>query len=205
MKKLAVLASGNGTNLQAIIDAIESGKLNAEIVLVISDRRNAYALERAKSHGIKAVYSPRTSQNRETYFQELVELISDANPDLIVMAGFMKILPDDFILKFEGRMINIHPSLLPCFGGKGYYGSKVHEAVIESGARITGCTVHVVSTEVDGGPIIEQRMLEVDDADTPESLAQKIHPIEHEALVYSVSLMLSGKYSIEGKRVMRKS
>ena len=203
MKKLAVLASGNGTNLQAIINAIETGRLNARIALVISDRREAYALRRAEKHGIKAVCRPRTADNRETYFQEILELLESNAPDLIVLAGFMKILPDDFIDSFENMIINIHPSLLPCFGGKGFYGNKVHRSVLESGARITGCTVHFASTEIDGGPIIEQRTMEVRDNDTPETLAERIHPVEHEALVDAISLILSGNYSIAGKRVAR--
>ena len=205
MKKLAFLASGNGTNLQAVIDAVESGILQAEISIVISDRVNAYALTRARNHGINAVEFPRTAKNRGTYFDTIAKLIEDSSADLIVLGGFMKILPDEFIRKFENMIINIHPSLLPCFGGKGFYGSKVHEAVLESGARISGCTVHFTSAEVDGGPILEQRTVQVADDDTPESLADRIHPVEHEALVYSVGLVLDGNYEIKGKRVIRKS
>lgn len=205
MKKLAVLASGNGTNLQAVIDAIENGRIHAGICMVLSDRKDAYALSRARKHGIRTECRQRTQENRDSYFTEILGLLVSVDPDLIVLAGFMKILPDSFIKRFENRIINIHPSLLPCFGGKGYYGNKVHETVIESGARITGCTVHFVSTEVDGGPIIEQRALEVNDDDTPESLAERIHPLEHEALVDAIALIISGKYSIEGKRVARKS
>ncbi len=205
MKRLAVLASGNGTNLQAIIDAIESGRLNAGIAVVISDKRDAYALKRAEKHGIKAICMSRTAENRETYFHDIIEILNSNAPDLIVLAGFMKILPDSFIERFENRIINIHPSLLPCFGGKGFYGNRVHKAVIGSGARVTGCTVHFASTEIDGGPIIEQRTLEVRDNDTPETLAERIHPVEHEALVDAIGLILSGKYSISGKRVARQS
>lgn len=205
MKRVAVLASGNGTNLQAIIDAIESGRLRAEIGIVLSDKRDAYALTRARNHGLNAVFFPRTKENRDTYFKEVMELILKAEIDLIVLAGFMKILPDDFIHKFKNKIINIHPSLLPCFGGVGFYGRKVHEEVIRSGSRISGCTVHFTSTEVDGGPIIEQRTVLVLDDDTPETLAERIHPIEHEALVYSIALILSGSFEIKGKRVIRKN
>lgn len=204
MRRIAVLASGNGTNLQAIIDAIESGRLNANISLVLSDKKDAYAITRAREHGIDCRVLVRNAENRETYFRELMSTVEKSSPDIIVLAGFMKILPDFFIKNYENRIINIHPSLLPCFGGKGLYGMKVHQAVLNSGARITGCTVHFASPEVDGGPIIEQRTLAVLDDDTPETLAERIHTVEHGALVDAIALILSGKYLIEGKRVIRR-
>lgn len=205
MKRLAILASGNGTNLQAIIDAVESGRLEAQIALVLSDRSNAYALSRAERHGIMPQLLVRTEKNKAEYFRLLLESVEKANVDLIVLAGFMKILPAFFIEKYENRIINIHPSLLPAFGGRGLYGSKVHRAVMESGARITGCTVHFASHDVDGGPIIEQMCMEVRDIDTEETIAERIHEIEHVALVKALSLVLSGNYEIRGKRVIRKA
>lgn len=203
MKRLAVLVSGNGTNLQAIMDAVESGRIVAAISAVISDRKDAYAITRARNHGIPVHVRIRTKENRDTYFQGLMDALEEASPDIVVLAGFMKILPDSFVDTFRNRMINVHPSLLPCFGGKGMYGSRVHEAVIESGSRFTGCTVHFVSSEVDGGPIIEQRIMEVKDDDTSETLAARLHPLEHEAMISAISLLLSGKYRIAGKRVIR--
>lgn len=204
MKKILVLASGNGTNLQAVIDAIDSGSIKAEICEVISDREDAYALIRARNHGIEGRAIVRTEENREGYFDALLKEMSLKDPDLIVLAGFMKILPDFIINEFRNRIINIHPSLLPCFGGKGLYGMKVHRAVIDSGARVTGCTVHFASNDVDGGPIIEQRTMDIFDTDTAESLAERIHQIEHPALVTSISLVLEDNYRIEGKRVIFK-
>ncbi len=203
MKRIAVLASGNGTNLQAVIDAIESGGLQAKIVLVLSDKKGAYALKRAESHGLKAVALEKTPENRERYFNLLLSEIEEASPDFIVLAGFMKILPELLLERFENRIINIHPSLLPSFGGMGLYGARVHKAVLESGARVTGCTVHFVSADVDGGPIIEQRTMEVKDTDNTESLSERIHSIEHPALVSAIALLVSGNYSIQGKRVIR--
>lgn len=203
MKRMAVLASGNGTNLQAIIDAVAAGKILGEVGLVISDRKSAYALVRAEQSGIPRIAMPRTRENRESYFTGIKDAIESAGCDFIVLAGFMKILPDDFVEHFRNRIINIHPALLPSFGGRGYYGRHVHEAVLESGARITGCTVHFVSSEVDGGPIIEQISMPVMDNDTPDTLAERIHGIEHEALVFAASLLMSGNYRIEGRRVIR--
>lgn len=201
MKKLVVLVSGNGTNLQAIIDAVESGKIDASVSAVIADR-DCYALKRAEKHRIRGVLMKRTPENREHYFEDLLKAMEAEEPDLVVYAGFMKILPPFIVERFPLKMINIHPALLPCFGGKGFYGRHVHEAVLESGARISGCSVHFVTEEVDGGPIIVQKAVEVSDEDTPDSLANKIHVIEHEALVEAVRKIISGKYEIRGKRVI---
>lgn len=201
MKKLIVLVSGNGTNLQAIIDAIEYGRIDASISAVIADRE-CFALERAEKHKIRTFLLKRTPENKEHYFHDLMKLMEDENPDLIVHAGFMKILPPFIVEKFPMKMINIHPALLPCFGGKGFYGMHVHEAVINSGARISGCSVHFVTEDVDGGPIIIQKTIEIADDDTPESLAEKIHVLEHKAVVEAVEKILTGNYKIEGKRVV---
>ena len=133
-KRVVVLASGEGTNFQALIDGVESGKIDGTIVALVSDRKKCGALDRARRNSIKAISLPRTESNRENYFHELFGTINDLQPDLIVLAGFMKIFPDWFVAKFPLKMINTHPSLLPCFGGPGFYGHHVHEKVIESGA-----------------------------------------------------------------------
>ena len=202
-KRIVVLASGEGTNFQALIDAVSEGKLNGILVALVSDRKDCGALERALRNGIKAISFPRVPSDRERYVKELLAIIEGLKPDIIVMAGFMKILPDWFILKFPMKIVNTHPSLLPCFGGPGFYGHHVHEKVIESGARISGCTAHFVIPDVDAGPIILQRAVKVEDSDTPESLAGKVKEVEHEALVEAVSLVLQGNYRISGKRVLR--
>lgn len=202
-KRLLVLASGEGTNFQAIIDAVSAGRLDARIVGLISDRRECGALKRAEKSRIEAISLPRTERNRDRYFRDLLELIRSRNPDLIVLAGFMKILPTWLVEEFPFRIVNTHPSLLPCFGGPGFYGNKVHEKVMESGARISGCTVHFVTPDVDAGPIILQEAVEVQDDDTAETLSGRIKEREHDALVRAIRIILSGNYEIDGKRVRR--
>ena len=201
-KRIVVLASGEGTNFQALIDAVAGGKLSGTLVALVSDRKECGALERARRNGIKAISFPRTQSNRGNYFKEFLAIIEGLKPDLIVLAGFMKIFPDWFILKFPMKIINTHPALLPCFGGTGFYGHHVHEKVIESGARISGCTAHFVIPDVDAGPIILQRSVKVEDSDTPESLSERVKEVEHEALVEAVSIVLQGNYRISGKRVL---
>ena len=201
--KIGVLVSGRGTNLQAIIDAIENGDLRAEIAVVVSNKKNAYALQRAKNHGIKAVYlPPKKGEKREDYDKRLAEILHENGVALVVLAGFLRILSPWFVHEFEGRIINIHPSLLPSFAG--LYGENVHRAVIEYGCKVTGCTVHFVDEEVDHGPIIVQKCVEVSDDDTPESLAQKVLEKEHEALVEAIKLIAEDKIKVVGRRVIRK-
>lgn len=201
-KRIVVLASGAGTNFQAIIDAVGAGKINGTIEALISDRKSCGALERARKNTIKAISLPRTDNNRESYFQELFAVVNDLHPDIIVMAGFMKILPDWFVTRFPMKIINTHPSLLPCFGGEGFYGHHVHEKVIESGAKISGCTAHFVIPDVDAGPIILQRTVPVEDTDTPDTLSEKVKEVEHVVLVEALSIILEGKFRISGKRVL---
>ncbi|NPA75617.1 MAG: phosphoribosylglycinamide formyltransferase [Euryarchaeota archaeon] len=194
--KIAVLVSGRGTNLQALIDAVESGKLNARIVVVISNRKNAMALERAKKHGIETRYIPaKKGEKREDYDRRLHEALKDYEPDLIVLAGFLRILTPWFVSQW--RIINIHPSLLPAFGG--IYGMAVHQAVLEYGCKVSGCTVHFVDEKVDHGPIIVQRCVPVHDDDTPESLAARVLEEEHRALVEAVRLISENKVMVEGR------
>ena len=202
--RIVVLASGEGTNFQALIDAVSSGRLNASIVGLISDRKSSGALKRARDNGINAISFPRTEENRENYFRELDRIIEDLQPDLIVTAGFMKIIPTWLVQKHLYKIINTHPSLLPCFGGPGFYGSRVHEKVLESGARISGCSVHFVTPDVDAGPIILQSAVEVLDNDSPETLSERVKEVEHDLLVQAAEIVLKGDFEISGKRVRRK-
>ena len=174
--KIAVLVSGGGTNLQAIIDAIASGKItNTEIALVISNKEGAYALNRAEQAGIKgAVISPKQYADKEAYSQDMIKTIKDAGCELIVLAGFLVVLPESFVNAFEGKIINIHPSLIPSFCGDGFYGLKVHEKALERGVKVTGATVHYVDSGTDTGPIIDQKAVYIKANDTPETLQRRV-------------------------------
>lgn len=174
--KIAVLVSGGGTNLQAIIDAIASGKItNTEIALVISNKEGAYALKRAEQAGIKGtVISPKQYADKEAYSQDMVKTIKDAGCELIVLAGFLVVLPESFVNAFEGKIINIHPSLIPSFCGDGFYGLKVHEKALERGVKVTGATVHYVDSGTDTGPIIDQKAVYIMPDDTPETLQRRV-------------------------------
>lgn len=174
--KIAVLVSGGGTNLQAIIDAIASGKItNTEIALVISNKESAYALKRAEQAGIKgAVISPKQYADKEAYSQDMIKTIKDAGCELIVLAGFLVVLPESFVNAFEGKIINIHPSLIPSFCGDGFYGLKVHEKALERGVKVTGATVHYVDSGTDTGPIIDQKAVYIKADDTPETLQRRV-------------------------------
>lgn len=192
-KKIAVLVSGNGTNLQAIIDAIRSGiLLNTEISVVISNRKFAFALIRAQKEDIKTVFvNPKSFQSNEKFDDELVKIIKENQADLIILAGYIKILTDKFVNSFpKNKIINIHPALLPKFGGKGMYGDNVHKAVLENKEIESGCTVHYVTTEVDKGPIIEQKKVPVYESDNIQSLANRIHAEEHKLLVKVIKQIL---------------
>ena len=176
MLNIAVLVSGGGTNLQAIIDAIEGGKLTGvKIVKVISNKEGAYALERAGQHGIEAeCISPKSYDDRAAYFDDMISRIRASGAELIVLAGFLVVLSKEFVKAFEGRIINIHPSLIPSFCGDGYYGLKVHEQALKRGVKVTGATVHFVDEGTDTGPIIYQKAVEVMDGDTPEVLQRRV-------------------------------
>ena len=174
MLRICVCVSGGGTNLQAIMDAIDNGTVtNTKIVRVISNNKGAYALERARAKGIDAVaISPKDFESRELFNDALLAGVDEAEPDLIVLAGFLVVIPPKMIKKYEGRIINIHPSLIPSFCGTGYYGLKVHEAALARGVKVTGATVHYVDEGTDTGPIIMQKAVEVLDGDTPKTLQQ---------------------------------
>lgn len=176
MLRVCVCVSGGGTNLQAIMDAIDTGKItNTQIVRVISNNKGAFALERARAKGIDAVaVSPKDYADRELFNEAFIKCMEDASSDLIVLAGFLVVLPPKMIQKYEGRIINIHPSLIPSFCGKGYYGLKVHEAALARGVKVTGATVHYVDEGTDTGPIILQKAVEVLSDDTPGTLQQRV-------------------------------
>ena len=176
MLRIAVCVSGGGTNLQAIIDAIGSGKIsNTEIVRVISNKKDAYALTRAAANGIGAVcVSRKDFPDKESFNDALIQAVDEAQPDLVVLAGFLVVLPEKMIQKYRRRIINIHPSLIPSFCGNGFYGLKVHEAALARGVKITGATVHFVDEGTDTGPIIKQKAVEVREGDTPEILQKRV-------------------------------
>ena len=176
MLRVGVMVSGGGTNLQAILDAVDAGKItNAEIVVVISNNPGAYALERAKNHGIEAVcLSPKNFESRDAFNEAFLAKVDEFDLDLIVLAGFLVKIPSAMIEKYEHRIINIHPSLIPSFCGVGYYGLKVHEAALARGVKVTGGTVHFVDSGMDTGPIIAQKAVEVLPGDTPELLQRRV-------------------------------
>lgn len=176
MLRIGVMVSGGGTNLQAILDAMDSGRItNTELAVVISNNANAYALERAQLRGIEAVcISPREYETRDAFNEAFLAKVDGYQLDLIVLAGFLVAIPAVMTEKYEGRIINIHPSLIPSFCGKGYYGLKVHEAALARGVKITGATVHYVDSGMDTGPIILQKAVEVKKGDTPEALQKRV-------------------------------
>ncbi len=205
MLKLAVLVSGGGTNLQAIIDAISAGKItNACISVVISNNANAYALERARAHGIEALcISPKYFESREAFNHAFLDKLNSYNVDLVVLAGFLVVLPEMMIKEYTNRIVNIHPSLIPSFCGKGFYGLKVHEGVLARGVKVTGATVHFVDEGTDTGPIILQKAVEVEQGDTPEVLQRRVmEQAEWVILPKAIDLIANGKVSVEDGHVI---
>lgn len=199
MLRVVVMVSGGGTNLQAIIDAIENRTItNTELVGVISNNRNAYALERAKLHGIPAqCISPKDFDCRESFNEKLLEAVNTYKPDLIVLAGFLVVIPPAMIAAYRNRMINIHPSLIPSFCGTGYYGLKVHEAALARGVKVVGATVHLVDEGTDTGPIILQKAVEVEQGDTPEVLQRRVmEQAEWKILPQAIDLIANGKVAV---------
>lgn len=199
MLRVLVCVSGGGTNLQAIIDAGARGELgDTGIVRVISNNPNAYALERAKNAGIDAVcVSPKEFANRADFHRALLDAINEAKPDLIVLAGFLVVVPEEVIAAYRNRIINIHPSLIPSFCGTGYYGLKVHEAALARGVKVSGATVHFVDEGTDTGPIILQKAVEVKEGDTPKVLQQRImEEAEWKIMPEAIRLIAEGKVKI---------
>ena len=204
MLKIAVLVSGGGTNLQAIIDKIAEGVItNTEIAVVISNNKNAYALERAKQAGIEAVcVSPKDYENREQFNQEFLKTLDSYQVDLVVLAGFLVVIPPAMIQKYENRIINIHPSLIPSFCGTGYYGLKVHEGALARGVKVTGATVHFVDEGTDTGPIILQKAVAVEEGDTPETLQRRVmEQAEWIIMPQAINLIANGKVHVDGRVV----
>lgn len=194
MLKIAVLISGGGSNLQSIIDGCESGYINGIVKLVISNKSEAYGLERAKKHNIKSFVEKEEAK--------IINLLKEESIDLVVLAGYLKIISPNFVEAFRNKIINIHPSLIPAFCGEGYYGKKVHESVINYRAKLSGATVHFVDEGADTGPIIMQKSVEVKFNDTPNSLAERVLSVEHEILKESVKLYCDNKLTVNGRGVI---
>ena len=193
MLNIAVCVSGGGTDLQSIIDACEAGKINGQIRLVISNRKKAYGLERARLHGIQAEWIKDEDEILKRFEEEKI--------DVVVLAGYLAIVGDKLIKQYKNRIINIHPSLIPSFCGPGFYAMHFHEAVFKRGVKVSGATVHFVTGEVDGGPIILQRAVDISDLETPEDIQARVLEIEHEILPEAVALYCEGRVSVENERV----
>ena len=203
--RVLVMVSGGGTNLQAIIDRVKDGTItNTEIVGVISNNKNAYALTRAEENRIPFLcISPKDFETREIFNGKLLEAVDSFEPDLVVLAGFLVVIPPEMIRKYENRMINIHPSLIPSFCGKGYYGLKVHEAALARGVKVVGATVHFVDEGTDTGPIILQKAVEVQQGDTPEVLQRRVmEQAEWKILPRAIDLIANGKVRVEDHRTV---
>lgn len=193
MLNIGVLVSGGGTNLQSIIDGTKFGDIKGDVKVVISNKEDAYALERAKHNNIESVY--------ETDEDTVIQILKNHNVNLVVLAGYLKIISPKFVESFRDKIINIHPSLIPSFCGEGYYGEKVHQAVIDYGVKVTGATVHFVDEKADNGPIIMQDTVDVSHDDDAKSVAKKVLEVEHKILNESIKLFCENKLSIQGRRV----
>lgn len=207
MLRTVVCVSGGGTNLQAIIDAVESGKItNTELVGVISNNKTVKSLERARNHGIPAIcISPKDFEDRAQFNEAFLEKIKELQPDLIVLAGFLVTIPPAMVKEYGNRIINIHPSLIPSFCGVGYYGLRVHERALERGVKVTGATVHFVNDGMDEGPIIAQKAVYVEDGDTPEILQKRVmEQAEWILLPQAIDDFANGRIAVENGKVVRK-
>ena len=193
MVKIGVLISGGGTNLQAIIDGCENKSINGEVKVVISNKEEAYGLERARNHKITAIC--------EKDENKIIEILKENEVELVILAGYLKIVSPKLVDEYRNKIINIHPSLIPAFCGKGYYGEKVHQGVIDYGAKVTGATVHFVDEGADTGPIIMQKTVEVKQDDDAKKLAERVLEVEHEILIKSISMFCENKLTVNGRRV----
>lgn len=205
MLKIAVLVSGGGTNLQAVMNAIEDGTVtNCRIEVVISNNKNAYALERAKKKGIAhECISPKEFESREAFNRAFLERLNAHQPDLVVLAGFLVVIPPEMIAAYKNRIINIHPSLIPSFCGKGYYGLKVHEGALARGVKVTGATVHFVDEGTDTGPIILQKAVEVREGDTPETLQRRVmEEAEWKILPQAIDWIANGRVTVKDGKAL---
>jgi phosphoribosylglycinamide formyltransferase-1 len=200
--KIGVLISGSGTNLQSIIDGINSHEINGKIEVVISNKKDAYGLERARQHNIDAVFvNQKEYLNIEQFDEAIIKELKSRDVELVILAGYLKILTASFIEAYKNKIINIHPSLIPSFCGKGHYGLKVHQAAINYGVKISGATVHFVDENADTGPIILQESVDVEYSDDAESLQKKILKIEHKILPQAVKYYCDGKIKIVDRKV----
>ena len=193
MVKIGVLISGGGTNLQAVIDGCKNKSINGEVRVVISNKENAYGLERARNHNIKAIC--------EKDEDKIIEVLKANEIELVILAGYLKIVSPKLVNEYRNKIINIHPSLIPAFCGKGYYGEKVHQGVIDYGAKVTGATVHFVDEGADTGPIIMQKTVEVKQDDDIKKLAKRVLEVEHDILTKSISMFCENKLPVNGRRV----
>ncbi len=208
MLRAVICVSGGGTNLQAVLDAIDNGRItNAEIIAVISNNAGAKALDRAEKHGIQGILmSPKNYGDRDAFNRAFTEKMCELNPDLIVLAGFLVKIPEEMVARFSNRIINIHPALIPSFCGVGYYGLKVHEKVLERGVKVTGATVHFVNEGMDEGPIIAQKAVEVQEGDTPEVLQRRVmEQAERILLPAAIDDIANGRIKVAGDKVVRVS
>lgn len=200
--RIGVLISGGGSNLQSLIESIEEGNINGEISLVVSNKKDAYGLERAEKAGIKNIYLNRKDFSTEDeYNLHLIEKLKGAGVELVVLAGYLRVLSKDFIKAYKNRIINIHPSLIPSFCGRGYYGRKVHQAAIEYGVKVSGATVHFVDEGTDTGPIIMQEVVRVYPEDNAEDLQKRVLKEEHRLLAEAVRLFCEARIKVEGRKV----
>ena len=201
MMRIAVFCSGGGTNLQSLLDAQAKDTLGGgEITLVLASRKSAYALERARAHGVEGIFLSKKA-DPDTYDERMLALLRERGIDLIVLAGFLGILGEKTLRAYQGRILNIHPALLPSFGGMGMYGHHVHDAVLAAGCKVSGASTHFVTNGVDEGPIVMQRAVAVLEDDTAETLAARVLSVEHQILPASVALFCRGRLTIEGNRV----
>ena len=199
MVRIGILASTNATDLEAVADAIKSKKLDAEVAVVISNRKDSYALERARKHGIKSVFIEPKNKEREAFDREIAKELDKNKAELVLLIGYMRILSPFFVTKYKNRIMNIHPSLLPEFAGG--MDKNVHEQVLRSGVKTTGCTLHFVDESVDSGPIIMQKTVDVEENETADSLKEKVQKAEQEIIVKSLELYSRGKIKVDGKKV----
>jgi len=197
--KIGVLGSTSGTDMQAVIDAIEAHRLDAKIVAVMSNKRDAFILERAKKHGLNALFIDPKGKTKEDYDKEIDAQLANNDVQLLLLIGYMKIMSGWFVKKWYGKAMNIHPSLLPAFGGG--MDKDVHQAVLDSGVKVTGCTLHFVTEEVDSGPIIAQKAVPVADDETVDTLKAKVQAAEQEVILEAIGWFNDGRTKLEGDRV----
>ncbi|MDZ7724670.1 MAG: phosphoribosylglycinamide formyltransferase [candidate division KSB1 bacterium] len=201
--RITALGSGRGSNIDSVYDAIQSGQLDAEIVGVISNNSTCGVMSKARDRGIQALHvSGKTCPNAREFEQRMLQILTDLNTELVVLAGYMKKVPTAVIQKYQNRILNIHPALLPAFGGKGLYGRHVHQAVLDYGAKVSGATVHLVDVEYDTGPPVVQECVPVYSDDTPDSLAARVLEVEHRILPRAVRLFAEKRIEIDGRRVV---